>query len=221
MVPGFRIESVYLPAREVGGDFFQIFPTAEQGLLLVIGDVAGKGLPAAMMVSVLVGAIRTAVKFEHSPNALLVELNERMMGRTNGGFSTALAALIASDGSVHIANAGHLPPYLNGKEIDLPPALPLGIVGTAQYEVIQLRLEPGERLTFYSDGVIEAQNKHRELFGFDRGREVSIQPASAIAEAAKAFGQEDDITVLAIQRLAEAEQIERKVVGPSLVPIPA
>lgn len=204
-IPGFQIESVYLPAREVGGDFFQILPITDQGFLFVLGDVAGKGLPAAMMVSVLVGAIRTAVKFEHSPDALLAELNERMMGRTNGGFSTAIAALIGADGSVHIANAGHLPPYLNGKEIDLPPALPLGIVGTAQYEIIQLRLELGDRMTFYSDGVIEAQNRHRELFGFDRGREVSTQPASAIAEAAKAFGQEDDITVIAIKRLVETE----------------
>jgi serine phosphatase RsbU (regulator of sigma subunit) len=163
-----------------------------------------------MMVSVLVGAIRTAVKFEHSPNALLAELNDRMIGRTNGGFSTALAALIGVDGSVHIANAGHLPPYLNGNEIALPPALPLGIVSVAQYEVREIRLNPGDRLTFYSDGVIEAQNKNRELFGFERAREISTQPAAAIAEAAKAFGQEDDITVLAIQRVAQQNEVKTR-----------
>ncbi|MGO9339392.1 MAG: SpoIIE family protein phosphatase [Terracidiphilus sp.] len=199
-VPGFTIESVYCPAQQVGGDFFQILPDSRGGLLLVLGDVAGKGLPAAMLVSVLVGAIRTAASYSQSPSDVLCQLNERLLGRTHGGFSTALAAHITADGWVIIANAGHLSPYLDGKEIELPGALPLGIVGNAAYETTQFHLPHGSRLTFYSDGVVEAQNQKGELFGFDRAQGISTQPAAAIVEAAIQFGQSDDITVVAIAR---------------------
>ena len=200
--PCFNVESVYKPAQQVGGDFFQILPTEDNGLLLVVGDVAGKGLPAAMLVSLLVGAIRTAAEDTSNPDLLLRRLNERLIGRSRGGFSTALAAYIAADGTVIIANAGHLSPYLDGTEIDLPGALPLGIVSGAVYETTQFQLAIGSRLTFYSDGVIEAQNGKGELFGFERGQAISTRPAIEIAEAAKQFGQSDDITVVAITRTA-------------------
>jgi len=199
-VPGFAIESVYEPAQQVGGDFFQILPANENGLLVVVGDVAGKGLPAAMLVSVLVGAIRSAAEYTEDPAELLANLNERLVGRTKGGFSTALVAHVTADGLVSIANAGHLSPYLDGKEVELPGALPLGIVSGAKYEASQFQVPPGSRLTFYTDGVIEAQNHKGELFGFDRGREISTRSAESIAEAAKQFGQEDDITVISITR---------------------
>jgi hypothetical protein len=201
-VPGFEIETAYQPAQQVGGDFFQIIPTPHNGLLLVVGDVAGKGLPAAMMVSLLVGAIRTAAEDTLAPELLLARLNERLVGRSSGGFSTALAAHIGADAKVTIANAGHLPPYLDGREIDLPGALPLGIVSGVRYEPQSFYLPPGSRLTFYSDGVIEAQSPTGELFGFDRGREISTESATAIVAAAQHFGQSDDITVVAITRTA-------------------
>jgi hypothetical protein len=220
-VPGFRVESVYLPAKQVGGDFFQVLPADECGLLLVIGDVAGKGLPAAMLVSVLVGSIRTAAEDTHDPGLILRKLNDRLLGRTHGGFSTALAALFSADGSVTIANAGHLPPYLDGCEIELPGTLPLGIVSAACYEAVQLCLEPGSKLTFYTDGVIEAQDKQGHLFGFERGKAISTQPAEQIVKAAQQFGQTDDITVVVIQREAQVpaapsdELIGREPVIPS------
>ena len=201
-VPGYEVESVYEPAQQVGGDFFQVLPDGAGGLLVVIGDVAGKGLPAAMLVSVLVGAIRTAAAYSQVPAEILAQLNERLMGRTHGGFSTAMAVRIAAVGAVTVANAGHLPPYLDGRELDLPGALPLGVVSVARYETTQFQLAPGSRLTFYSDGVIEAQNERRELFGFDRARAISSRPAAEIAAAAKRFGQSDDITVVAIRRSA-------------------
>jgi serine phosphatase RsbU (regulator of sigma subunit) len=201
-VPGFTVESVYKPAQQVGGDFFQILPTGDGGLLVVVGDVAGKGLPAAMLVSVLVGAIRTVASYSHEPEEILAQLNARLLGRTQGSFSTALAARIGADGSVKIANAGHLSPYLDGNEVELPGALPLGVVGGIRYESISFRLHPGSRLTFYSDGVVEAQNAQGALFGFERGCEVSTQPAADIVEAAVAHGQSDDITVVTIHRTA-------------------
>jgi len=203
-IPGFEIESAYEPAQQVGGDFFQIIPAGDGGLVLVLGDVAGKGLPAAMLVSVMVGAIRATAEYTHAPEELLASLNERLIGRSRGGFSTALAARITADGQVTIANAGHLSPYLDGREIELPGALPLGIVAGAQYDSTSFYLAPSSRLTFYSDGVIEAQNERGELLGFDRGKALSIEPAAKIVQAAKDFGQSDDITVVAITRNAAA-----------------
>jgi hypothetical protein len=199
-VPGFDVESVYQPAQQVGGDFFQVLPADHGGLLVVVGDVAGKGLPAAMLVSVLVGAIRGVAEYTVDPAELLASLNERLIGRTNGGFSTALAAHITADGWVSIANAGHLSPYLDGREVELPGALPLGVLSSGVYETKQFYLAHGSRLTFYSDGVVEAQNPQGELFGFERAKAISTEPAAAIVEAARNFGQEDDITVVAVAR---------------------
>jgi hypothetical protein len=199
-VPGFDIESAYEPAQQVGGDFFQVLPDSRGGLLLVVGDVAGKGLPAAMLVSVLVGAIRTAAAYSQAPAEVLGQLNDRLIGRSHGGFATALAAHITADGWVTIANAGHLSPYLDGREVELPGALPLGVVAVADYETTSFHLPLGSRLTFYSDGVVEAQNEKGELFGFERAKALSTEPATEIANAAKQFGQSDDITVVAIER---------------------
>jgi len=199
-VPGFITESVYQPAQQVGGDFFQILPAGDGGLLVVVGDVAGKGLPAAMLVSVLVGAIRAVAEYTRNPAELLANLNERLIGRTQGSFTTALAVHITADGWVTIANAGHLSPYLDGKEVPLHAALPLGVLSGATYDTSQFYLAHASRLTFYSDGVVEAQNARGELFGFDRAKEISIQPAAAIVAAAQQFGQEDDITVVTIAR---------------------
>ena len=215
-IPGFKVESAYLPAQQVGGDFFQILTTGEGGLLVVVGDVAGKGLPAAMLVSVLVGAIRATAEFTKDPAELLFSLNERLIGRTKGGFSTTLVAHISGTGRLTIANAGHLPPYLDGRELELPGALPLGIMRGATYETTRFLLAHGGRLTFYSDGVVEAQNTKGELFGFDRAKAIATEPAAAIAEAAKRFGQSDDITVVTIERLATVEGVAMET-----APIPA
>ncbi|MGA8087968.1 MAG: PP2C family protein-serine/threonine phosphatase [Terracidiphilus sp.] len=200
--PGFTVDSVYQPARQVGGDFFQVLPASKEGLLVVVGDVAGKGLPAAMLVSMLVGSIRTTAEDSDDPVRMLRKLHDRLVGRTMGGFATALAAHITRDGLVTIANAGHLSPYLDGKEVELAGALPLGIAEGGKFEPKQFYLQPGSRLTFYSDGVVEAQNKKGELFGFERAGAISTQPAAAIVAAAVEFGQEDDITVVTIERLA-------------------
>jgi serine phosphatase RsbU (regulator of sigma subunit) len=197
-IAGFAIDSVYVPAESVGGDFFQQIPDDRGGVLVVIGDVAGKGLPAAMMVSMLVGAIRTEAAHTHDPAALLISLNERLLGRTQGGFVTCLAARLSSFGELSIANAGHIPPWRNGRALELPGSLPLGIVGNPEYRSEIFTLAPGDRLTFLSDGVVEARSSSGELFGFERTGEVSGQSAKEIAETAKQFGQEDDITVLTL-----------------------
>ena len=215
-IPGFTVEAVYQPALQLGGDFFQILPDGDGGLLVVVGDVAGKGLPAAMLVSVMVGAIRTAFEFTKDPAELLGHLNERLLGRTRGGFSTTVAARVAAEGMITIANVGHLSPYLDGREVELPGALPLGILKGARYEATRFTLAPGCRLAFYTDGVVEAQNAVGELFGFERGRSISTRAASAIVEEAKKFGQSDDITVVTIERAAAASITTLAIAGESM-----
>jgi Stage II sporulation protein E (SpoIIE) len=198
--PGFIVESVYKPAQQVGGDFFQILPTPDGGLLIVFGDVAGKGLPAAMQVAMLVGLIRATAEYTTDPVVMLRKLQERLVDRAGAGFSTALAAHITDDGKVTIANAGQLSPYLDGQEVELAGALPLGVSSGGEYESVRVELRPGSRLTFFSDGVVEAQSKDGELFGFERAKRISTEDAAAIVEAAVQFGQSDDITVVTVQR---------------------
>lgn len=199
-IPGFAVESAYKPAREVGGDFFQILPVENGGLLFVIGDVSGKGLPAAMLVSMVIGSIRATAEETHDPVLLLRRLHRQILGHTADGFVTALAAFLARDGAVTLANAGHLSPYLDGREIELPGGLPLGISGGGQYAAATMELPKGSRMTFLSDGVVEAQNENGELFGFDRTKAMVGASASAMADAAMEFGQADDITVVTIER---------------------
>lgn len=198
--PGFEVDSVYNPANEVGGDFYHLDPTSDGGLLVVIGDVAGKGLKAAMNVSMVMGALRRVT--ERSPSKILESLNRVLLG--NESFTTCQAAWFGSNGELVIANAGHLPPYLNSQEVNLPGGLPLGVLQEISYEEVRLYLHPGDRILLMSDGVVEARHGSGELFGFDRVHNLSNQSAFYIADAAKEFGQEDDITVLTVRRLAQA-----------------
>jgi serine phosphatase RsbU (regulator of sigma subunit) len=126
-------------------------------------------------------------------------LNQRLIGRSGGHLATCLAAELQPDGSMRIANAGHLPPYLNGLELELEGSLPLGAANVIDSSSRILSLEPGDRLTFLTDGVVEAMNSANELFGFDRARTISNLPAATIARRAQAFGQNDDITVLSVE----------------------
>ncbi len=198
--PGFEVDSVYTPANEVGGDFFHIESTADGGLLVVVGDVAGKGLKAAMSVSMIIGALRRST--ERSPAKILESLNRVLVG--NDSYTTCEAAWFSAAGELVIASAGHLSPYLNSQEIALSGGLPLGAVAGITYDETRLYLHPGDRILFLSDGVVEARHTNGELFGFQRVHNLSNQSAFYIADAAKAFGQEDDITVLTVRRLADA-----------------
>jgi hypothetical protein len=202
-IPGFALEGEYRPSQQVGGDFFQIIPGTDGSILAIIGDVSGKGLRAAMLVSLIVGAMRTLARFTRDPVEVLHGINERLCGHLKNQFATCLALHIAADGKTTIANAGHLPPLLNGCEFVMGGSIPLGIIDNAPIEQSALLLKPGDRLILLTDGIVEAQNKQRELFGFVRLGELALQDRSTIeiAAAAQEFGQQDDITVLRIQRI--------------------
>jgi hypothetical protein len=196
---GFQIETAYIPAQEVGGDFYQLFPTTDGGLLIVIGDVSGKGLKAAMLVSMIVGSLRSVVDHTCSPALILRHLNRLLIGHTDDKFATCCCALMYPDGRVIAANAGHLSPYAAGAEIELPPGIPLGISLDAEYDETQFQLPPGARLLLISDGVVEARNKSGELYGFERTQTLSVLAVNQIAEKVQEFGQDDDITILGIE----------------------
>jgi hypothetical protein len=95
-------------------------------------------------------------------------------------------------------SADHLPPHVDGKELTLDGALPLGALLDISFPTLRFRLQPGQSMLFLSDGVVEAQSPTGELFGFERTRSISTQPAEQIAAAAQAHGQEDGITVLTL-----------------------
>lgn len=197
--PSFTVETEYRPAQTVGGDFFQTLSRPDGTLLVVIGDVSGKGISAAMLVAVLVGAIRNRAEDSFDPASMLARLNRRLIGRSGGHLATCLVAELKPDGTMRIANAGHLPPYLNGKEMELEGSLPLGAAGEIEPSEQRFTLKRGDRITFMTDGVVEATNSARELFGFDRTRGISGESAAAIVDQAQSFGQEDDITVLGVE----------------------
>jgi hypothetical protein len=113
-----------------------------------------------------------------------------------------LVLRVDSSGQLTLANAGHIPPYLNGREIAVDAGLPLGLTADVTYDSTILQLSAGDSLTLLTDGVLEARDATGELFGFERTAAISSQAAEAIAELAQRFGQEDDITVLTLTLMA-------------------
>jgi Stage II sporulation protein E (SpoIIE) len=219
-LPGFAVTSAYRPAQQVGGDFFQLITHSDGSTLFIIGDVSGKGLKAAMTVSLLVGTLRTLAEIFEDPAEILSGLNRRMHGRMQNGFVTCLALRLEPDGTCIFANAGHLPPFLNDQELTLHPELPLGLVPSASYDKTTVQLQVGDRLTLYTDGLLEARSPSGELFSFGRLHDLMTTHPDArqASEAAVTFGQDDDITVLTITRLATGVESTTLLEAPTLVP---
>ena len=147
-----------------------------------------------MVVSVAIGIL--SATNSSSPGAILAALNEGLLGHTGGGLVTCCCARFDPGAGVAIANAGHPPPYCDGQEIDVEAGLPLGVAAGVSYDKFDAN---GSNFSFVSDGVVEAAGPDGELFGFERTRKISGKPATEIAAAAKAWGQ-DDITVVTVGR---------------------
>lgn len=215
---GFAVTSAYQPALEVGGDFFQIIREEEGSTIVALGDVSGKGLKAAMNVSLIVGVLRSLSDARVSPVEMLEKLNRCLCGRLQGGFVTALIVRLNGNGQITIANAGHLPPILNQEELEIEGSLPLGVLSGATYGEVCVMLHPGDQLSLYTDGLLEARNASGELYGFERLHTLFASGPSAkeATDAAIAFGQEDDITVLTITRLDAWERPTTSLATPDL-----
>ena len=137
------------------------------------------------------------------PEFVLRALNRRLMGRGDAQ-ATCLALRIDADGHATLANAGHMPPYLNGHLVAVEGTLPLGMKDGAEISIMRFNLKEQDRLVLLSDGVAEATDADGHLFGFERVEELlrTADSASEVAVAAQHFGQADDISVISVTRTA-------------------
>lgn len=164
-----------------------------------------------MTVSLIVGTVRTLAEYTMDPVEILNGLNRRLFGRTSGGTATCVVLHVSAAGEVAMGNAGRLAPFLNGEEMSVPGSLPLGLTVDAGFDAMRFQLQQEDEITLYTDGVLEAQNTKDELYGFERTTELMRSKPSvrAIAEAARSFGQKDDIAVVKLVRVAEDDTRER------------
>lgn len=224
---GYRIEGICLPAAEVGGDFYQYYRDESSGLSLVIGDVSGKGLKAAMLTSLILGALQTLIREMRNPAEVLARLNGVLCHEIRDqSFATVLFChLDPKTGSVTFANAGHLYPFYfrasSGAWSELPPAnpaLPAGLAPGGSFEAGKILLAPGDRFILMSDGIVEAMSPSGELFGYERltrafsvatseGIDLATHLMKELKEFSKEAPQADDITLVAIHRAALSDII--------------
>jgi PAS domain S-box-containing protein len=213
---GHQMAVYYQPAREVGGDFYDFLRLPDGRLGLIVGDVSGKGVPAAIVMAITRTMLRAAYHLG-SPGEILKQVNDNLFPDIPPNmFVTCLAALLDSrTGRLQYANAGHDLPYVRhsaGVSELRATGMPLGLMPDMSYEEKEITLQPGESILLYSDGLVEAHSPQREMFGFPRmQRYVGAYPEGAalidslLAELEQFTGeeweQEDDITLLTLQRL--------------------
>ena len=212
----YKIAVHYQPAREVGGDFYDLLQLPDGRLGLIVGDVSGKGVPAAIVMAITRTMLRSAYHLG-SPGEILKKVNDDLFPDIPPNvFVTCLAALLDSKtGRLQYANAGHDPPFVRhagGVGKLRATGMPLGLMAGMTYEQKEITLQPEENVLLYSDGLAEAHSQHHEMFGFPRIEKFVGAHAegaklidSLLAELERFTGQdweqEDDITLLTIQRL--------------------
>jgi PAS domain S-box-containing protein len=213
---GYQIAAYYQPAREVGGDFYDFLELPQGRLGLIVGDATGHGMPAALVMATTRGMLRAGAQISDSPSEILERVNNILYPEIPPHmFVTCLAALLDSrTGRLQYANAGHGLPYLrhaDGVSELRATGMPLGLMPNMNYEQKEITLQPGESVLLYSDGLIEAHDPRREMFGFPRmegfvgahsGGATLIDSLLAELEqfTGKEWEQEDDITLLTLQR---------------------
>jgi serine phosphatase RsbU (regulator of sigma subunit)/anti-sigma regulatory factor (Ser/Thr protein kinase) len=218
-LPGWRLSGHYQPAHAVGGDFYDFLPLADGRLGLIIGDVTDKGVPAALLMATTRSLLRTIAQRVSSPGEALRQVNE-LLGREIPAkmFVTCLYAVLdPATGRLQYANAGHNLPYRtqpgNGGVAELrATGMPLGLMPDMRYEEKETTIRPGECLVFYSDGLVEAHNPQREMFGnprlqsmlddCDNACPTLIQRLLEELErfTGRGWQQEDDVTLVTLER---------------------
>jgi len=197
--PYYAIEAAYFPAREVGGDFYQVLPQTDGSILVVIGDVSGKGLKAAMTVAFAVGALQVIAAEISDPPQLLARLNREILRGQENEFITCLCVKLSPGGQIKASNAGHLHPYRNDEEVVCDGGPPLGMFPDLVYQHSLFEIECNDSLTLLSDGVVEATDQNEDFFGDERTQAIISRSALEIATVAQQFGQVDDITVVKVR----------------------
>jgi predicted ester cyclase len=217
---GWELTTYYEPAREVGGDFYDFLEFEDGRVGLVVGDATGKGMPAALVMATTRGMLRAVVQSVESPGEVLARVNEALVAEIPPNmFVTCLYVILETkSGSLRYANAGHDPPYLRhhggGDAEELRArGLPLGLMSNMPYEEKEAVLGVGDNALFYSDGLVEAHNPQREMFGFARLRGlvaehteerslVDFLMEELYSFVGEGWEQEDDITLLTLKRSA-------------------
>jgi predicted ester cyclase len=215
---GWLISPYYQPAREAGGDFYDFHLLSEGRLGLVVGDATGKGVPAALVMSTTCGMLRLAAQSYSSPGVMLQQVNEALFPYIppNMFVTCFYSVLDPESGLLRYANAGHDLPYLNhdGDAEELRArGMPLGLIPGMSYEEKEDSLEVGDSALLYTDGLVEAHDPQREMFGFRRlqalvsehDEEESLEEAlleELYSFVGEGWEQEDDITLVTLRRAA-------------------
>ena len=215
-IRGWQLVPYYQSAREVGGDFYDFIPFEDGRLGLVIGDVAGKGIPAALVMTATRTMLRTAAQETASPGEVFARANELLYAEIPSKmFVTCFYAILdPTSGFMRYANAGHDLPYRRCKEgvSELwATGMPLGLMPGSLYEEHEVTIASGESLLFYTDGLVEAHNPRREMFGIPRLKKLLEEHSDGTSLftlllgelksfTGEAWEQEDDITMVTLQR---------------------
>jgi len=216
---GWQVSPFYRPAREVGGDFYDFHLLSEGRLGLVVGDATGKGVPAALVMSTTCGMLQAVSQTldSSSPGEVLSRVNETLVARVppNMFVTCFYAVLDPEKGALRYANAGHDLPYLyrGGDAEELRArGMPLGLMPGMSYEEKEIEIDAGEAALFYSDGLVEAHDPERDMFGFPRlrglvakhgGEERSLEGTlmeELYSFVGEGWEQEDDITLVTLRR---------------------
>ncbi len=214
----FELTGITVACQEVGGDYFDVFPLGEGRCGLVIADVSGKGMSAALLASMLQGVFWATATSGTPPAEVARRVNRYLCERsTNDKYATLFYGVLEGDGTLRYVNAGHNPPLLVLADRNIQALvsenLPIGMFDTAEYVERDVKLEPGTVAVFYTDGVTEAVNPEDEMFGEARLKEILVSGArqpieqlrDGVLQAVRGFAashpQNDDITVIVVRRL--------------------
>ena len=221
--PGYDVAAYYQPAREVGGDFYDFLDLEDGRFGLVVGDVTDKGVPAALVMATTRTMLRAAAQRLLSPGEVLQRVNDVLVQDIPPNmFVTCLYAILDTEsGRLVYANAGHDLPYRrragrsDGAEELRARGMPLGLMPGMSYEEKEIVLEKGESVLFYSDGLVEAHDPQRDMFGFPRlqglvGAQrsggsslISFLLSELRRFTGEGWEQEDDITLVTLDRPEE------------------
>lgn len=228
-LPGWQIAAYYRPAREVGGDFYDVIPLPDGRVGFVVGDVTDKGVPAALVMSATRSVLRASAQRLIEPGEVLERVNEHLCpDMPEKMFVTCLYGVLnPATGHLRFANAGHDLPYVktaNGVIELRARGMPLGLMPGMPYEEKEATLQPGDGVLLHSDGVVEAHDPERDMFGFPRLKETMADaPAGqelidrVLSDLEAWTGpdaeQEDDITMVTLQRSAGESHVSAPANG--------
>jgi sigma-B regulation protein RsbU (phosphoserine phosphatase) len=205
-----EIATVYTPAAEVAGDFYDFLRVDDDHLGTLVADVSGHGVPAALVASMLKVALASQSAHAAEPSELLAQLNALFCGKLQRQFITAVYAFVdATTGVVRVASAGHPPPFVRRANGEVEELLASGVIlgrfAAVRCEEISITLAAGDALVLYTDGVTEAMGEREEMFGEERLREVianvrggAEDVARAIETALERWQRPDDVTIVVI-----------------------